>query len=77
MPNLKAADYTACFTPCQTSALVQAAGSKEGGCIPPYIAAFSNAEAVTFLEQGPCAEGELCAPCLDPTKDFAVTGACN
>ena len=77
MPNLKAADYTACFAACETSALVQAAGSKEGGCIPPYIAAFSNPEAVGFLEQGKCAAGELCAPCLDPTKNMSVSGACN
>lgn len=77
MPNLKAANHTACFKPCETSALVQAAGSKEGGCIPPYIAAFTNPEAIIFLDQDTCAAGELCAPCLDPTKDFAVSGACN
>jgi hypothetical protein len=77
MPNLKAANYTACFAPCETSRLVQAAGSKEGGCIPPYIAAASNPDAVGFLEQGKCGEGELCAPCLDPTKDNAVSGACE
>ena len=77
MPKLKAADFYACFRHCETSALVQAAGSKEGGCIPPYIAQSANPEAVTFLERGVCSEGELCAPCLDPTKDFAVSGACE
>lgn len=77
VPKLKSVDFNACFAECETSALVQAAGSKEGGCIPPYIAATSNPEAVTFLEQGSCAAGEVCAPCLDPTKDLAVSGACE
>ena len=77
VPQLKSVDFNACFAKCETSALVTAAGSKEGGCIPPYIAASSNPEAVTFLEQGTCGAGEVCAPCLDPTKDFKVSGACE
>jgi len=77
VPKLKAADPTACFQQCETSPVVQAAGSKAGGCVPAYIVGASNPDAEPLLRRGPCAPGELCAPCLDPTKKFAATGACQ
>jgi hypothetical protein len=77
-PALKVRDTGACFTPCEsTIADVLGPAYGPGGCVPSYVVALVEPLAVGQLTQGPCAEGELCAPCVNPLAGDAPTGACE
>jgi hypothetical protein len=77
-PNIKVKDQTAKFPTCHVPAfsfacpLNQAATGCNGACVPSCIAG----DLSTFLAQGTCGGGELCAPCINPT-DNTRTGACD
>jgi hypothetical protein len=80
-PDLKAEDPTAKFKSCHIGAslacTLQASlsGGCDGACVPDCLPPSSEK---SFLTQGPCAAGELCAPCVDPTSSTgARTGACD
>lgn len=46
-----------------------------GGCVPQWLADGNPLEGL-FLLQDNCAAGQKCAPCNDPLKGNAPTGAC-
>jgi hypothetical protein len=77
-PTLKVHDPLACFAPCETR-LAELLGDRylNGGCVPSYVVALVAPAGVGVLEQGACAAGELCAPCLNPLAADAPTGACQ
>jgi hypothetical protein len=77
-PALKVKDTRACFEPCE-SAVADLLGDKyrPGGCVPSYVVQLVEPAAVGQVDQGSCAAGELCAPCLNPLKADAPTGACQ
>lgn len=46
-----------------------------GGCVPQWLADSNILEGV-FLHQDTCATGQKCAPCNNPLRGAAPTGAC-
>ena len=77
-PALKVNDPNACFAQCESQA-ADLLGEKyrSGGCVPSYVVALVAAAGVGQLGQGTCADGELCAPCLNPLNGDAPSGACQ
>ncbi|HVU03006.1 MAG TPA: hypothetical protein VHC69_33870 [Polyangiaceae bacterium] len=53
--------------------LMKNMAGQAGGCVPPYLAGSNS----SLLVADVCTGGDLCAPCVDPTKTpVAPTGAC-
>jgi hypothetical protein len=77
-PALKVNDTSACFEPCE-SVVGSLLGERytAGGCVPSFVISLVEPVATPQLTQGTCAEGELCAPCVNPLSGDAPTGACQ
>jgi hypothetical protein len=82
VPQQKAQDPGFCFPKCTTSQFTQTVGVlpeyQVGACSPPYVI-FDVAGATGIQVStggGPCPGTDLCAPCLDPLKNGAPSGAC-
>lgn len=71
-PTEKARDQSYKFPPCQ--AALAGLLPAPGACVPAYIVPPDQAGLIT---QGPCAPGELCAPCENPLMGNMSTGACE
>jgi hypothetical protein len=72
-PALKVKNPNECFAPCDSFI------AGPGGCVAAFLVAAVQASAVSVLGQATCAEGELCAPCLNPLSMPAnqPSGACQ
>lgn len=80
-PIAKTQDLTYNFPKCVPSnPFVQVLASngpngQVGGCVPAWLSDANLLEAV-FMAQDTCAAGEKCAPCYNPLRLYAQTGAC-
>lgn len=80
-PTVKVRDLQGCFEKCATVDTLAALGPQyaSGGCVPAYVVTATNPMGSAILQQGTCAAGEQCAPCLNPLSmpPDAPTGACE
>jgi hypothetical protein len=80
-PIKKTQDLKYNFPACQPSnplvALLSGVGpnNQTGGCVPAFLADNNPLEG-GFMAQDTCQVGEKCAPCNNPLRGGAMTGAC-